>query len=144
MKIKAMIILFIIFILTFSLPVFAYDSIYNMSWDFEIFNNPDARQVAINIAEKQDSLVVAEKSDIERFAEGLDRRIYSLAQRKVVDMIANEDEAAFGEFEAGNLQISVAEDPQTGEVIVEVTDVITGETTIITYSNEDFGSDFSY
>ncbi len=116
---------------------------YTMSWDFQIFNDANARQVAINVAEKQHDLVDVE-DPIEEFTDGLDRRLQSSAQREIVDMIMDEDEVPYGEFEAGNLNISVAEDPQTGEVIVEITDIITGDSTIITYEGDDWGSDFGF
>ena len=115
---------------------------YTMSWSFQTFNNPNARQVAINTAETQDGLVDEDEDPIQRFADGLERRLYSSAQREIVDMIMDEDEVPYGEFDAGNLNISVAEDPQTGEVIVEIVDQISGDSTIITYSDDDFGGDF--
>ncbi len=115
---------------------------YTMSWSFQTFNDPNARQVAINTAETQRELVDEEEDPIQDFADGLERRLYSSAQREIVDMIMDEDEVPYGEFDAGNLNISVAEDPQTGEVIVEIVDQISGDSTIITYSDDDFGGDF--
>lgn len=117
---------------------------YTMSWDFETFGNPNARQVAVNTAETHNGLVEEAEDPIERFAEGLDRRLYSSAQRDIVDMIMDEEQVATGEYEAGDLNISVAEDPQTGEVIVEITDMVSGDSTIITYSSDDWDSGLNY
>lgn len=114
---------------------------YTMSWSFQTFNNPNARQVAVSTAEKQDGLIEDTEDPIERFADGLERRLYSSAQREIIDKIMDEDEVPYGEYEAGNLDISVAEDPQTGEVIIEIVDTETGDSTIIDYSSDDFGSD---
>lgn len=117
---------------------------YTMSWSFQTFNQPNARQVAINRAEKQDGLIEGEEDPIERFTSGLERRLYSSAQRDIVDKIMNEDEVPYGEYEAGDLEISVAEDPQTGEVLIEIYDVVSGDSTTITYSGDKWGSDFGW
>ncbi|MFW6382356.1 MAG: curli assembly protein CsgF [Bacillota bacterium] len=116
--------------LTFSAA--AYPS-YNMSWSFNKFNNPDARQAAINIAETQDDLVETDQNSIDRFTEGLERRLYSSVQRQIIEDIM-ESEDPTGEFTAGDLEISVTEGD--GEVFVEITDSITGESTTVTYSND--------
>lgn len=111
---------------------------YYMDWSFQIFNNPDARQVAINTAQSQNDMIEEETDPIEDFTDSLERRLSSVAQREIVDIIMGESDVPYGEFEAGNLWISVAEDPQTGEVIVEITDVVSGDSTVITYSQDDF------
>lgn len=132
-----------IILIFFSSTIFAYPN-YNMSWDFKIFNDPDARQVAINTAQKQADLTETEEDPIDQFADGLERRLYSSAQRQIIDMIMGEEDIPYGDFEAGDLQISVAEDPQTGEVLVEITDTISGDSTVITYSDDDWSSDLNY
>lgn len=131
-------------IFTFAATTEAYNGHnFTMSWSFQTFNNPNARQVAINTAEKQDGLIEVD-DPIQNFADGLERRLYSSAQREIVNKIMDEDEVPYGEYEAGNLNISVAEDPQTGEVLVEIVDKISGDSTIITYSGDDFGSGFNW
>ncbi|MFN2364702.1 MAG: curli assembly protein CsgF [Halarsenatibacteraceae bacterium] len=131
-------------IFTFVATVEAYNGHnYTMSWSFQTFNNPNARQVAINTAEKQDGLIEVD-DPIQNFADGLERRLYSSAQREIVNKIMDEDEVPYGQYEAGNLNISVAEDPQTGEVIVEIVDKISGDSTVITYSGDSFGSGFNW
>jgi len=131
-------------IFTFAATAEAYNGHnFTMSWSFQTFNNPNARQVAINTAEKQDGLIEVD-DPIQNFADGLERRLYSSAQREIVNKIMDEDEVPYGEYEAGNLNISVAEDPQTGEVIVEIVDKVSGDSTIITYSGDDFGSGFNW
>lgn len=144
---KKLLILSIIFtlFLMFSVSASAYTSHnFTMSWSFQTFNQPNARQVAINKAEKQDGLIKDEESPIERFASGLERRLYSSAQRDIVDKIMSEDEVPYGEYEAGNLEISVAEDPQTGEVIVDIYDTVSGDSTTITYSGDKWGSNTNW
>lgn len=131
-------------IFTFAATVEAYNGHnYTMSWSFQTFNDPNARQVAINTAEKQNDLIEVE-DPIQDFADGLERRLYSSAQREIVNKIMDEDEVPYGEYQAGNLNISVAEDPQTGEVLVEIIDKISGDSTIITYSGDDFGSGYNW
>lgn len=111
---------------------------YNMSWSFQKFNNPDARQVANNIAKSQDGMIKPEQNSLERFKESLEQRLYNRAQREIVDAIMNEESVPYGDFEAGDLDISVAEDPDTGEILVTITDTISGDSTVITYSNDDW------
>lgn len=141
-KLVSVIIAFLL-VITFSGITQAYSGYnYTMSWSFQTFNNPNARQVAINTAETQDGLVDSVDDSIQDFTDGLERRLYSSAQREIVDIIMGRSDIPYGEFDAGNLSISVAEDPQTGEVIVEIIDKITGDSTIITYSDDYFGGDF--
>ncbi len=111
---------------------------YTMSWDFEVFNNPDARQVALNLANTQDSLIEEEEDALERFKEGLERRLYSAAQRSLVDMILGEEEVSEGQFPVGNLIVTIDEDDVTGEVTIIIEDTETGETTFISYSPDDY------
>lgn len=128
-------------IVAFGGNVMAYNGHnHTMSWSFQTFNDPNARQVAVNTAEKQNDLIEEEEDPIQRFADGLERRLYSSAQREIVDKIMDEDEVPYGEYQAGNLNISVAEDPQTGEVIIEIIDEVSGDSTIIDYSSDDFSS----
>lgn len=130
-------------IVVFAGNIEAYNSPnYTMSWSFQTYNQPNGRQVAINTAEKQDGLIDEEDDPIQRFADGLERRLYSSAQREIVNKIMDEDEVPYGEYQAGNLNISVAEDPQTGDVIIEIVDQVSGDSTIIDYSSDDFGSSF--
>jgi|GEM_PF-1129922 len=132
---------FLCLLLIFSFTVQAYNGYnFTMSWSFQTFNQPNNRQVAINVAEMQQDMIEEEEDPIEQFTDGLERRLYSSAQREIVDMIMDEDEVPYGEFEAGNLEISVAEDPQTGEVIVEIYDMVSGDSTTITYSGDEWGT----
>lgn len=57
-----------------------------MSWGFQILNNPNARQVALNIATAQQELskVTTEQSGIDRFKESLERMAMSKAIRDIV------------------------------------------------------------
>ncbi|MEC9489924.1 MAG: curli assembly protein CsgF [Halanaerobiales bacterium] len=109
---------------------------YNMSWNFQKFNNPNARQVANNRAKTQDGMIENQQDPLERFKESLERRLYSRAQREIVDAIMNEEDIENENFTAGDLDISIAEDPQTGEVLVTITDKISGDSTVITYSSD--------
>ena len=137
--------LFICLILTISYSAYAYSSPnFTMSWSFQTFNQPNARQVAINTAEKQDGLIKQSEDPIDKFASGLERRLYSSAQRDIVDKIMNKDEVPYGEYEAGNLEISVAEDPQTGEIIVDIYDTVSGDSTTITYSGDEWGNHINW
>ncbi|MFW5987984.1 MAG: curli assembly protein CsgF [bacterium] len=141
-------IIFIIVILLISINFSVFAAVYpdySMRWNFELFNNHDARQVALNLAKSQEELLkeAIETDPIDQFIEGLERRLYTSAQRKIIDMIINEDEVASGSFDIGELSIVVAEDPETSKIIVEIIDKISGDSTIVTYSNDYFGDDFS-
>ncbi|MFW5991739.1 MAG: curli assembly protein CsgF [Halanaerobiaceae bacterium] len=132
---KKIITLLVVIIFTLAGTVTAAN--YTMSWDFEIFNDANATQVALNNAQIQDELAEEEEDPLERFKEGLERRLYSAVQRSIVDMITGDSEA-YGEFEVGNLEVSVAEDPDTGEVIVDIYNTETGESTTITYAPDEY------
>lgn len=117
---------------------------HTMSWNFEIFNNYNSRQVALNLAQVQAGLVEEDDDVIEEFKEDLERRLFSSVQRNIVDMILNQDEIPYGEFEAGDLVVTVAEDPQTGEVVIEIIDIISGDSTVINYSSDDWVTGYDW
>ena len=117
---------------------------HTMSWDFQIFNDYDYRQIALNVAQIQKGLVEDKKDPIEEFKDDLERRLFSSVQRNIVDMILNEDEIPYGKFEAGDLKITVAEDPLTGEVLIDVVDVISGDSTTINYSSDDWATGYNW
>jgi len=112
---------------------------HTMSWSFQMFNNPNARQVALNIAEKQEAMWEEDDPDdpVADFRDSLERRLYSRAQREIVDIIFDEEIDEREDFTVGDLDISVEQDPDTGETIITITDRETGEETVITYG-EDF------
>ncbi|MBM7557721.1 curli assembly protein CsgF [Halanaerobacter jeridensis] len=117
---------------------------HTMSWDFQMFSNYNYRQVAMNVAQIQKELVKEEEDAIEEFKDDLERRLFSSAQRKIVDMILNEDEIPYGKFEAGDLKITVAEDPLTGEVLIDIVDVVSGDSTTINYSSDDWATGYDW
>lgn len=59
---------------------------YTMSWGFGLINNPNARQVALNIANAQQELLRStdDQTAMERFKESLDRMAMSKAVRDIV------------------------------------------------------------
>ncbi|ADQ15223.1 curli assembly protein CsgF [Halanaerobium hydrogeniformans] len=108
---------------------------YTMSWDFQYFNNPNARQVAINIAEKQAGMITEDISSYERFRASLEQRLLSSVQRSIIRQLLNEEE--FKEIEdlrVGDLIINITEGLD-GEVIVTIEDRITGDKTTLTYNS---------
>ncbi|MFN2341535.1 MAG: curli assembly protein CsgF [Halanaerobium sp.] len=141
---KSIFILLILSSLVFLTAVSVSAENYTMSWKFIIFNNPNARQVAINTAEKQDGLIEENQDSIERFRDSFERRLMSTVQRNLIDQILDDEKKAEGNFQTGDLDISVTEDPDTGDVTLEITDLNTGETTIITYSADDWPTDYDY
>jgi len=71
-----------------------------MSWSFNTFNNPNARQVALNIANRQAELAELEdeeKTIMERFQESLERMQMSNAIRKLLQIPdeLHDDDAGF-------------------------------------------------
>lgn len=141
---KKILIIICMIIMICNLGIVVTATNYTMSWDFEVFNDPSARQVAINIAKIQDGLIEEEEDSIERFKDGLERRLFNSAQRNIVDMILNEDEIPYGNFEAGELKITVAEDPQTGEVLIDIVNIVTGESTTVTYSSDEWATGYDW
>lgn len=141
---KYIFIFLILSALVFLIAVSVNAENYTMSWRFRIFNKPNARQVAINTAEKQDGLIEENQDPIERFRESFERRLMSTVQRNLIDQILDDETEADGNFQTGDLDITVTEDPDTGDVTLEITDLNTGETTIITYSADDWPTDYDY
>ncbi len=113
---------------------------YTMSWSFQSFNNPNARQVNMNVAETQAGMVeeAASMDPLERFKEQFERRMISSIQRSIVERIRDEDAEgpAEGSYQVGDLEITISEDQLTGEVTLDVVNIITGESTTISYSDE--------
>lgn len=111
---------------------------YTMSWSFQSFNNPNARQVKMNIAETQAGMVEEAMDPLERFQQQFERRMISSIQRSIVERIRDEDAEgpAEGSYQVGDLEITISEDQLTGEVTLDVVNIITGESTTISYSDE--------
>jgi len=133
---------FLIFIFTAVSSVGALN--YTMSWRFQSFNNPNARQVNMNIAETQAGMVEEMIDPLERFRQQFERRMISTIQRSIVDRIRDEDAEgpAEGSYQVGDLEITITEDPLTGEVTLDVINIITGESTTISYSDEWLGGGY--
>jgi len=69
-----------------------------MSWGFELIGNPNARQVALNIANAQQELLrtTEDQTGIERFKESLDRMAMSKAIRDIVYYDPDSGEPGYG------------------------------------------------
>ncbi|MCK9525731.1 MAG: hypothetical protein M0R49_07360 [Limnochordia bacterium] len=82
---KKIVLFSLVAILVLSMSGWARAS-YTMSWGFELLNNPNARQVALNIANTQQELLrtTEDPSGIDRFKESLDRMAMSKAIRDIV------------------------------------------------------------
>lgn len=131
----------ILYILLVSLlSIFLFSSVIiaasTTSWSFQTFNNPDARQVAQNIASTQHEMSLSE-DPIAQFISGLNGRIMSLIQQDIVNKMV-EDGLAEGSYDVGNLEITVNEDEITGVVTIILTNTDTGEVTEIEYSTDDW------
>lgn len=137
MKRYGVIFLFIfIFVLITVVSVEALN--YSMSWSFSSFNNPNSRQVNMNIAETQAGMVEEALDPLERFQEQFERRLISSIQRSIVERIRDEDAEGptEGSYQVGDLEITITEDQLTGEVTLDVVNIITGESSTISYSDE--------
>ncbi len=119
-------------------PERALTETYTMSWSFRTFHNPNARQVAKGIAEQQDGMIEEEEDPIDTFRERLERRLMSRIQRNLIDQITGDEGELEDEFDVdvGDLNIYVDHDEDTGVVTIEITNLITGETDVITYSED--------
>lgn len=113
------------------------------SWKFNILNNPDARQVANNIASMQHKMNL-ENDPIQQFIAGLNGRIMSIIQQGIINKMLDDNQDASGEYDIGNLNIVIIEDQQTGVVTIVLTNTETGEVTVIEYSTRDWPTDFDY
>ncbi len=116
--------------------IIAADSV--TSWDFKTFNDPDARQVAQNIASTQHEMSLSE-DPIAQFISGLNGRIMSLIQQDIVNKMID-DGLAEGSYDVGNLEVTIDEDEITGVVTIILTNTTTGEVTEIEYSTDDWPS----
>jgi len=117
---------------------------FTMSWNFRSFNNPNARQVNMSIAETQAGMVEEAMDPLERFQQQFERRMISSIQRSIVERIRDEDAEgpAEGSYQVGDLEITISEDQLTGEVTLDVVNIITGESTTISYSDEWLGGGY--
>ena len=91
------VVLFSTILIVFSLTGTAVAS-YTMSYSFQLINNPNARQVALNIANAQQELsrTTEEPSALDRFKESLDRMAMSKAIRDIVYYDPNSDSPDYG------------------------------------------------
>lgn len=71
---------------------------YTMSWGFTLIDNPNARQVALNIANAQQELLreTDDQSGIDQFKESLDRMAMSKAVRDIVYYDPDSDAPGYG------------------------------------------------
>ncbi len=102
------------------------------SYKFRIFNSPDQRQVAYNIAQAQHEMSL-EKDEIARFVSALEGRIMGEITADIVRKMMSEE--GFGEdayYNTDNLEIIVTED-DNGVVTIYVYNKVTGESTEIEY-----------
>lgn len=133
---EKIIFIILIFLITFLIFSNITSASATTSWEFQIFNDPDARQVAQNIASTQNEMSLSE-DPIAQFISGLNGRIMSLIQQDIVNKMV-EDELAEGSYDVGNLEIVVNEDEITGVVTLILTNTETGEVTEIEYSTSDW------
>ncbi|PTV98486.1 curli production assembly/transport component CsgF [Halanaerobium saccharolyticum] len=138
-KISLTILFFIILIIFSNLALAASVT----SWKFNIFNDPDARQVAQNIASAQNDMTLA-NDPIAQFISGINGRIMNMIQQDIVNKMLEDNIGDGLNYEVGDVEIDVTEDPLTGIVTIVLTNIITGEITVIEYdttewpSSEDF------
>ncbi|MGP3778437.1 curli assembly protein CsgF [Halanaerobium saccharolyticum] len=136
----SLIMLFFIILMIFSNSALAASV---TSWKFNIFNDPDARQVAQNIASAQNDMSLA-NDPIAQFISGINGRIMNMIQQDIVNKMLEDNIGDGLNYEVGDVEIDVTEDPLTGIVTIVLTNIITGEITVIEYdttewpSSEDF------
>ncbi len=119
----------LLLILSLSNCIFAAST---TSYKFRIFNSPDQRQVAYNIAQAQHEMSL-EKDEIARFVSALEGRIMGEITGDIVRKMMSEE--GFGEdayYNTDNLEIIVTED-DNGVVTIYVYNKVTGESTEIEY-----------
>ncbi|TDO83341.1 type VIII secretion system (T8SS) CsgF protein [Halanaerobium saccharolyticum] len=134
-KIFIISILFFFFVISFSSFVGAAST---TSWSFKVLNDPDARQVAYNLAQAQNEMSESE-DPIAQFVSGLEGRIMSNIQRDIVNKMI-EDGSAAGVYETNTLLVTVEDD--NGDVTIYITNKETGEQTKVEYGTNDWDFDF--
>jgi len=90
-----------------------------MSWSFSTFNNPNARQVALNIANRQQELAElddSEKTAMERFQESLERMQMSYAIRNLLELEPTEGD--YGYLPLGDSWLYWEYDEETKSITV--------------------------
>lgn len=139
-KISLIIVLSILFSIIFSTSLLAASV---TSWKFNVLNDPDARQVAQNIASAQNDMSLA-NDPIAQFISGINGRIMNMIQQDIVNKMLENNIGDGVNYEVGDVEIDVTEDPITGVVTILLTNIVTGEITVIEYdttewpSSEDF------
>jgi hypothetical protein len=111
-----------------------------MSWDFLIFHNPNARQVALNIAIKQREVFLEqnEKTALERFKESLERQVINTAIREIVEAVFDPNgEIQEGWYQVGEDIISF-ERNEDGNMVVTYIDANGNLTEIILIRNLEY------
>lgn len=106
---------------------------HTMSYRFEFFNNPNARQVALNIANRQRELATEEEeqSVIERFRESLERQIINRAIREIVESVFDPDgDIQEGWYQVGD-DIIIFERDESGNMVVTYIDANGNMTEIV-------------
>ena len=128
----------VILVMGFGFNASIFASTYTMSWDFELYNNPYAEQIALNIAQAQKSLEEEkeeeevpfwEEDPLERFKDMLQRQLlYRISRQIVEEAFGEEGELQPGQYIAGDYVIDIFTD---GVITVVITDTATGNTTTI-------------
>ena len=132
---KKLILLGVILVMGFGFNASSFALTYTMSWDFELYNNPYAEQIALNIAQAQKGLEKEEEQvsyweqdPLERFKDTLQRQLLYRISRQIVDEAFGEGELQPGQYIAGDYVIDIFID---GVIKVVITDTMTGNTTTI-------------
>ncbi|MFW6028696.1 MAG: hypothetical protein ACOCRO_00435 [Halanaerobiales bacterium] len=104
------------------------------SYSFRVLNNPDARQVAYNIAKAQHDMSL-EVDEVAQFISIIEGRIMSLITEDIVEKMLGD---GFGEngqanYDTNTLDITVIEGDD-GIVTVRVRNVVSGEESELEYN----------
>ena len=122
-----MVILIAIIVVYGCASVFAYST---TSFEFRLYNRPNAERAALEIAKTQDELWNPEEEDpMEMFRSMLISQIFARFAQNITASIFGDEELLTGEYEFENYRVTVL-DTGTG-IRVEVVDTLTGETTLI-------------
>lgn len=133
----------LITILILLIPILRAEAAVITSWKYQFLNDPDARQVANNIASLQHEMNL-ENDPIQQFIAGMNGRVMSIIQQGIINEMLDENQDASGEYDIGDLNVVIIEDQQTGVVTIVLTNTETGEVTEIEYSTSEWPTDFDY
>lgn len=126
---------FLVLIFLFTISIFSFAA-STTSYSFRVLNAPDQRQVAFNIASRQQEMSL-EEDKIAQFKSLIEGRIMSIISSDIVEKMLEEE--GFGgntQYDTDSLDIFIEE--TNGTVIVTIINKESGEKDELVYNPDDW------